>query len=172
MQTYTTKASEIQRRWYLVDADDEVLGRLASEVAALLMGKWKTRTCPYLDVGDHVVVINADKVRLTGRKLQKKTFFRHTGWIGGVRVTSLRDRMQKEPDEVLRDAVKGCCPTAAWPADDPQAQGLRGAGASARGPAADSAEAGTPWQGLSGPGGESGAVSARRAAEAARPDEW
>ena len=110
MQTYTTKASEIQRRWYLVDADDEVLGRLASEVAALLMGKWKTRTCPYLDVGDHVVVINADKVRLTGRKLQKKTFFRHTGWIGGVRVTSLRDRMQKEPDEVLRDAVKGMLP--------------------------------------------------------------
>jgi large subunit ribosomal protein L13 len=108
MQTYTTKASEIRRRWYLVDADDEVLGRLASEVAALLMGKWKTRTCPYLDVGDHV--INADKVRLTGRKLQKKTFFRHTGWIGGVRVSTLRGRMQKEPAEVLRDAVKGMLP--------------------------------------------------------------
>ncbi|MFH1144105.1 MAG: 50S ribosomal protein L13 [Candidatus Eisenbacteria bacterium] len=110
MQTYTTKASEIRRRWYLVDADDQVMGRLASEVAALLMGKWKTRTCPHLDVGDHVVVINADKVRLTGRKLQNKTFFHHTGWIGGARITTLRNRMQKEPAEVVRDAVKGMLP--------------------------------------------------------------
>ncbi len=110
MTTYATKASEIRRRWYLVDADDQVLGRLASEVAALLMGKWKTRTCDHLDVGDHVVVVNAAKVRLTGRKLQTKTFFRHSGWIGGVRIDTLKGRMQDDPAEVLRDAVKGMLP--------------------------------------------------------------
>ena len=110
MGTYSTKASEIQRRWYVVDAQGQVLGRLASEVAALLMGKWKTRTCPHLDVGDHVIVVNAEQIVLSGRKLQKKTFFHHTGYLGGARWTRLRDRMKKEPDEVVRDAIKGMLP--------------------------------------------------------------
>jgi len=110
MHTYATKESDIHRQWYLVDAEGQVMGRLASEVAALLMGKWKTRVCTHLDVGDHVVVVNADKVRLTGRKLQNKTFFHHTGWIGGARTTTLRGRMQSDPAEVLRDAVKGMLP--------------------------------------------------------------
>ena len=110
MSTYATKAGDIQRQWYLIDATDEVLGRLASEVAALLRGKWKPLTCPYLDVGDHVVIINASGVRTTGRKLQQKTYFRHSGYLGGDRYTPLRERMEKEPDEVIRDAVRGMLP--------------------------------------------------------------
>ncbi len=110
MGTYATKAGDIQRSWYLINADGQVLGRFASEIASILRGKWKTETCPYLDVGDHVVVINAAKVRTTGKKLWKKTYFRHSGYIGGGRQTPLRVRMEKEPDEVLRDAVRGMLP--------------------------------------------------------------
>jgi large subunit ribosomal protein L13 len=110
MGTYVTKASDINRQWYLIDADSLVLGRLASEVAAILRGKWKVNTCPYLDVGDHVVIINADKFRVTGRKANKKTYFRHSGYIGGDRYTLLRDRMETDPGEVIRDAVKGMLP--------------------------------------------------------------
>ncbi len=110
MSTYATKAGDIQRRWYVIDAEDAVLGRLASEVAALLRGKWKPITCPNLDVGDHVVVINAAGVRTTGRKLTKKTYFRHSGYLGGESYRSLRERMEKEPGEVIRDAVRGMLP--------------------------------------------------------------
>jgi large subunit ribosomal protein L13 len=110
MATYATKASDIQRRWYLIDAQGEILGRLASEVAAILRGKWKPLTCSHLDVGDHVVIINAGGVRTTGRKLYKKTYFRHSGYMGGQRYTGLRERMEQEPDEVIRDAVRGMLP--------------------------------------------------------------
>jgi large subunit ribosomal protein L13 len=110
MATYSTKASEIQRNWYLVDADGQVMGRLASEVASLIMGKWKPITCPHLDVGDHVIITNAAKVRITGRKLERKTFFTHTGYLGSGRKTLLRDRMATDPAEVLRDAVWGMIP--------------------------------------------------------------
>jgi len=110
MQTYTTKAGEVHRHWYLVDAEGQVMGRLASEVAGLLRGKWKTRTCPYLDVGDHVVVVNAEKVRLTGKKLETHMFFRHSGWLGSGRTESLRHRMERDPAEVLRDAIWGMLP--------------------------------------------------------------
>ncbi len=110
MSTYATKAGDIQRRWYLIDAEGEVLGRLASEVAALLRGKWKPNTCSYLDMGDHVVIINAKGIRTTGRKINQKTYFRHSGYIGGTTYVPLKDRMQKDPDEVIRDAVKGMLP--------------------------------------------------------------
>jgi large subunit ribosomal protein L13 len=110
MGTYSTKASEITRNWYLVDADGQVMGRLASEVASLIMGKWKPITCDHLDVGDHVVIVNAAKVRLTGRKYERKTFFQHTGYLGSGRFESLRTRMEADPAEVLRDAVWGMIP--------------------------------------------------------------
>lgn len=110
MATHATKASEIARQWYVVDAEGQVLGRMASDVAYLLKGKHKPNYVPYLDLGDHVVIINAGKIRLTGRKLEKKTYFRHTGYIGGVRWTTLGKRMEKEPAEVIRDAVWGMLP--------------------------------------------------------------
>ena len=110
MGTYATKAGDITRLWYLVDADGQTLGRLASEVAALLRGKWKPLTCPYLDVGDHVVVVNAEKFRLTGRKMVQKTYFRHSGYIGSGRLIPIRARLKKEPAEVVRDAIWGMLP--------------------------------------------------------------
>ncbi|MCK4415415.1 MAG: 50S ribosomal protein L13 [Candidatus Eisenbacteria sp.] len=110
MPTYATKASDVQRRWYLVDADGEVLGRLASEIAGLLKGKWKPKTCAYLDIGDHVIVTNAEKIRVTGRKMDRKTYFHHTGYMGGGRTITLRRRLEKEPPEVIRAAVRGMLP--------------------------------------------------------------
>jgi len=110
MATYATKASDIARQWYVVDAEGQVLGRMASDVAYLLKGKHKPNYVPYLDLGDHVIIVNAEKIRLTGRKLEKKTYFRHTGYIGGVRTTTLAKRMQKHADEVIRDAVWGMLP--------------------------------------------------------------
>jgi large subunit ribosomal protein L13 len=110
MATYATKASDIARQWYVVDAESQILGRMASDVAYILKGKHKPNYVPYLDVGDHVVIVNAAKIRLTGRKLEKKTFFRHTGYVGGVRWTTLAKRMQKHPSEVVRDAVYGMLP--------------------------------------------------------------
>ncbi len=110
MVTYATKAKDVSRRWFLVDADGQILGRMASEVAALLRGKWNPLYVPYLDVGDHVIIVNAARVRLTGRKLEQKTYFHHTGHPGGARVERLSHRMQKDPDEVVRDAVWGMLP--------------------------------------------------------------
>ncbi len=110
MGTYATRASDVSRRWFLVDADGQTLGRMASEVACLLRGKWNPMYVPYLDTGDHVIVVNAEKIVLTGRKLQQKTYFHHTGWMGGAKFVKLSDRMRKEPEEVVRDAVWGMLP--------------------------------------------------------------
>ena len=110
MATYATKASDIARVWYIIDADGQILGRLASEVAALLRGKHKPNYVPYLDVGDHVVVVNASKFRVTGRKRERKTYFRHSGYIGGVKISTLGERAAKHSDEVIRDAVWGMLP--------------------------------------------------------------
>ncbi len=110
MATYATKASDIARQWFVVDAEGQVLGRMASDVAYLLKGKHKPIYVPYLDVGDHVIVINASKVRLTGRTLEGKSYFHHTGYPGGARTTTLGKRMQKHPEEVIRDAVWGMLP--------------------------------------------------------------
>ena len=110
MATHATKASEVSRQWHLVDAEGQVLGRMASEVAYLLRGKHKPNYVPYLDVGDHVVIINAASFLVTGRKREQKTYFRHSGYPGGAKFTTLAERMEKKPADVVRDAVKGMLP--------------------------------------------------------------
>ncbi len=110
MATYATKASDVSRQWYLVDAQGQILGRMASEVAYLLRGKHKPHYVPYLDVGDHVVIINAKSFLVTGRKREQKTYFRHSGYPGGAKYTKLADRMKTKSAEVIRDAVRGMLP--------------------------------------------------------------
>lgn len=110
MKTYSVKKSEITRKWYLVDADGVVLGRLASEVAGILRGKNKPTFTPHLDVGDHVIVVNADKVRLTGNKAQKKVYHHHSGYPGGLRETPYEELIKSKPEFVVRKAVKGMMP--------------------------------------------------------------
>jgi large subunit ribosomal protein L13 len=110
MKTYTPKPAEIQRHWWVVDADGKVLGRLASEIAQLLRGKHKAMFTPHLDTGDYVVVINADKVRLTGNKAEAKAYFRHTGYIGGEKFIPFKDMLAQHPDRVIDLAVKGMLP--------------------------------------------------------------
>jgi large subunit ribosomal protein L13 len=110
MKTYTPKAHEVQRSWWLVDATDKPLGRLASEVARVLRGKHKPMYTPHLDIGDHVVVINASKVRLTGKKADQKTYFRHSGYMGGGKHTPFRRMIQTHPERVIELAVRGMLP--------------------------------------------------------------
>jgi large subunit ribosomal protein L13 len=110
MSTYFPKASEINRQWYVVDGQDKVLGRLASHVANLLTGKLKPTWVPFLDTGDHVVVVNADKVKLTGRKLDQKRYYRYSGYPGGMKSTSARHLKTKRPDRLVEMAVKGMLP--------------------------------------------------------------
>jgi len=110
MKTYTPTPSDIDRRWWVVDAEDKVLGRLATEIARVLRGKHKPTYTPHLDMGDHVVVINADKVRLTGDKMEKKTYFRHSGYMGGERFIKVKDVMARNPERVIELAVKGMMP--------------------------------------------------------------
>ena len=110
MKTYATKASDIERRWHLVDASDEILGRLATRIAGLLMGKHKPMFCRNLDVGDFVVVLNADKVRVTGNKMKQKIYYRHSGYPGGLKSVSLEKMMQTRPTRVIEHAVKGMLP--------------------------------------------------------------
>jgi large subunit ribosomal protein L13 len=110
MKTYTPKAAEIARRWWIVDAEDQVLGRLASRVAQLLRGKHKPMYTPHLDTGDYVVVVNADKVRLTGRKEEQKTYFRHTGYMGGAKHIPFEKMRDEHPERVVELAVKGMMP--------------------------------------------------------------
>lgn len=110
MKTYTAKPSEIVRKWILIDATDLVLGRLSSEVAQLLRGKHKPTFTPHIDMGDFVIIVNAEKVRLTGNKEEYKTYFRHTGYPGGTRFTSLKELRSTRPEEVIVHAVKGMLP--------------------------------------------------------------
>ncbi|MGH7552933.1 MAG: 50S ribosomal protein L13 [Longimicrobiales bacterium] len=110
MKTYIPKLPEIQRRWWVIDAQDQVLGRLASEVAQLLRGKHKPMFSPHLDTGDFVVVINASGVRLTGGKPETKSYFRHTGYIGGEKFIPFRSMLEKHPQRVIELAVKGMLP--------------------------------------------------------------
>ena len=110
MKTYTPKAPEIQRNWLLVDAQDQVLGRLASQIAQLLRGKHKPMFTPHLDTGDFVVVVNAEKVRLTGNKAEDKEYFRHSGYMGGERFIPFRTMIEKHPERVIELAVKGMLP--------------------------------------------------------------
>jgi len=110
MKTYSPKAKEISRAWYLVDAQDQVLGRLASEVAKILRGKHKPTFAPHLDTGDHVVVINASGVRLTGDKAQKKLYRRHSGYPGGLREVPFERLVAERPQVVVERAVRGMLP--------------------------------------------------------------
>jgi large subunit ribosomal protein L13 len=110
MKTYSPSSKEITRDWVIVDASDKVLGRLASLIAQRLRGKHKPEFAPHMDAGDFVVVVNAQKVQVTGRKLDQKMYYRHSGWIGGLKETVLRDMMATKPDQVLIKAVKGMLP--------------------------------------------------------------
>lgn len=110
MKTYSPKGDELEHRWHLVDADGVVLGRLASRVAQLLRGKHKPMFSPHADVGDFVVVVNAEKVRLTGRKLDQKRYFRHTGYMGHGRLTPAATLLAKHPERVIARAVHGMLP--------------------------------------------------------------
>ncbi|MEW6749532.1 MAG: 50S ribosomal protein L13 [Candidatus Latescibacterota bacterium] len=109
-KTYTPRAAEIERQWYVVDASDKILGRLASQVAQLLRGKGKPAFTPHADMGDHVIVINAQKVRVTGNKAQQKVYYRHTGYPGGIRSTTYEELMRKHPERIVQKAVWGMLP--------------------------------------------------------------
>jgi large subunit ribosomal protein L13 len=108
--TYSAKSTENQGKWWVVDARDAVLGRLASQVAARLRGKHNPLFTPHSDLGDWVVVVNADKVRLTGRKWDQKTYYRHSGYVGGVKAITARKLLEKRPEDLVRNAVKGMLP--------------------------------------------------------------
>jgi large subunit ribosomal protein L13 len=110
MPTVMPRVDAIERKWYVVDAQDKVLGRLASRVATILRGKHKTTFAPHLDVGDHVVVLNAEKVRLTGRKLTDKVYRWHTGYIGGLREVNAEKMLRTHPERVIEWAVQGMLP--------------------------------------------------------------
>ena len=110
MKTYMATASSIERKWYVVDAADYTLGRLASQVAAVLRGKNKPTYTPFIDCGDNVIVINAEKVQFTGKKLDQKVYYKHSDYVGGMKETTLRELMQKNPEKVVELAVKGMLP--------------------------------------------------------------
>jgi len=110
MKTYTAKASEVRHGWYLVDAQGKVLGRLATRIAQRLRGKHRPEYTPHVDTGDYIVVVNADKLRVTGKKAQQKMYYRHTGYPGGIRATSFEVLHAKHPHRVLQKAVKGMLP--------------------------------------------------------------
>jgi len=109
-RTYTAKPSELTKAWHLVDAENVVLGRMASRLARILQGKHRPEYTPHIDTGDFVVVVNAKKVRLTGRKLDQKVYRRYTGWVGGLKETSVREMLERKPEEVIRLAVRRMLP--------------------------------------------------------------
>ncbi|HEX2183876.1 MAG TPA: 50S ribosomal protein L13, partial [Chloroflexota bacterium] len=110
MKTYSPKASELERNWWVIDAEGQVLGRLASAVASRLRGKDKPTFAPHMDGGDFVVVVNASKVRVTGRKLEQKLYYRHSGYPGGLRATPLGEMLAKRPERAIELAVRGMLP--------------------------------------------------------------
>jgi large subunit ribosomal protein L13 len=110
MKTYSAKPGEITREWYLVDAEGKTLGRLATQIADTLRGKRKPQYTPHVDTGDFVIVVNAEKIQVTGNKLDQKRYYRHSGYPGGIRSRTLREQRERRPTEVLRVAVKGMLP--------------------------------------------------------------
>lgn len=110
MTTYTAKPGEIQRDWYVVDAEGQTLGRLSTRIADTLRGKGKPQYTPHVDTGDFVIVVNAEKIAVTGKKLDQKLYHRHSGYPGGLRSRTLRTQLERQPTEVLRKAVKGMLP--------------------------------------------------------------
>jgi large subunit ribosomal protein L13 len=107
------KPTEVERKWYVVDADGVTLGRLAAEVASILKGKKKPIYTPHVDTGDYVIVVNADKVKVTGKKLDQKVYFSHSEYVGGVKEVTLREQLKKHPERVVEHAVKGMLPKGA-----------------------------------------------------------
>ncbi len=110
MKTWNAKPGEIEREWYVVDAAGQNLGRLATQIATMLRGKHKATYTPHVDTGDFVVVVNAEKVAVTGKKMDEKLYYRHSGYPGGLRSRTLREQLDRQPAEVLRKAVKGMLP--------------------------------------------------------------
>ena len=110
MKTYSAKPGEVTREWYLVDAEGKTLGRLATQIADTLRGKLKPQYTPHVDTGDFVIVVNAEKIQVTGNKLDQKRYYRHSGYPGGLRSRTLREQLERRPTEVLRVAVKGMLP--------------------------------------------------------------
>jgi len=110
MKTYATRAKDVERQWHVIDASGQTLGKLATQVASLLMGKHKPMFVPYLDTGDFVVVVNATKVKVTGKKPQQKTYYRHSGYPGGLKAETYEDVMATHPTRIIEHAVKGMLP--------------------------------------------------------------
>ena len=110
MQTYMDNPDKIERKWYVVDAADCTLGRLASNVASVLRGKNKPQFTPHVDTGDYVIIVNADKIKVTGKKLDQKIYYKHSDYVGGMKETTLREMMAKKPEQVVELAVKGMLP--------------------------------------------------------------
>ena len=110
MQTYMANPDKIERKWYVVDAEGCTLGRLASGVASVLRGKNKPQFTPHVDTGDYVIVVNADKIKVTGKKMDQKIYYNHSDYVGGMRETTLREMMAKKPEKVIELAVKGMLP--------------------------------------------------------------
>ena len=110
MQTYMANPDKIERKWYVVDAEGCTLGRLASGVASVLRGKNKPQFTPHVDTGDYVIIVNADKIKVTGKKLEQKIYYNHSDYVGGMRETTLKEMLAKKPERVIELAVKGMLP--------------------------------------------------------------
>ena len=110
MNTYMPNTSQIERKWYVVDAEGQTLGRLCAEVAKVLRGKNKSIFTPHIDTGDYVIIVNAEKIAVTGGKLDKKLYYRHSEYVGGLKSMTLREMMEKKPEQVVTMAVKGMLP--------------------------------------------------------------
>ena len=110
MQTYMANPDKIERKWYVVDAEGQTLGRLASGIASVLRGKNKPQFTPHVDTGDYVIVINADKIKVTGKKLNQKIYYHHSDYVGGMKETTLKEMLAKKPERVIELAVKGMLP--------------------------------------------------------------
>ncbi|HIV34230.1 MAG TPA: 50S ribosomal protein L13 [Candidatus Blautia intestinigallinarum] len=110
MKSYMANPDKIERKWYVVDAADCTLGRLASEVAKILRGKNKPQFTPHIDTGDYVIIVNAEKIKVTGKKLDQKVYYHHSGYVGGMKETTLKEMLAKKPEKVLELAVKGMLP--------------------------------------------------------------
>ena len=110
MKTYMANPDKIERKWYVVDAEGQTLGRMASEIAKVLRGKNKPEYTPHVDTGDYVIIVNADKVKVTGKKMDQKIYYHHSDYVGGMKETTLKEMMAKKPEKVIELAVKGMLP--------------------------------------------------------------
>ena len=136
MNTYMAKPGEVEQKWYVVDAEGQVFGRLASKVADILHGKNKPEYTPHVDTGDFVIVINAEKLVLTGKKLDQKIYYKHSGYVGGLKETKYRDLMQEKPEFAFYEAVRRMLPKTSWVAKCSEVARIQRRRARSRGPEA------------------------------------